>query len=511
MTAPRLTHLGAVTGPAKQPGYTPGAHGVGIVHLGIGAFHRAHQAVMTDDALARDGGDWRIVGVSLRSDAIANAMNPQNGLYTLIEQDGAKTTSRVIGAIDRVIAVDPAATLAALYDPAIRVVTLTVTEKGYGVDRATRAPDPRNPAVAADLASPEAPVGVLGLLVAALKQRQITGSPPLAILSCDNLPENGALLRDGVVGFANMLGDKALASWINDNIAFPSSMVDRITPAATPEAHAEALRRTGCDDLAAIETEPFSQWVIEDNFPSGRPSWEAGGALFVKDVAPYERMKLTMLNGTHSMLAYTGFLAGQRYVRDVMADANLATLVKRHLGATADLLPPLQGIEFASYADALAKRFRNVAIAHETAQIAMDGTEKLPQRIFQPAESALQAGKDLRPFAFATAMWMRYCLGRDDDGASYELHDPRRADVRKALCETPETAADISAALHQMPNLIPARLAASPEWRELVEDVLATALTQGCIAAIEQEVAQANTNNVDHTKAEKGLAQEAAV
>jgi fructuronate reductase len=230
--------------------------------------------------------------------------------------------------------------------------------------------------------------------------------------------------------------------------------------------------------------------VIEDNFPSGRPQWEAGGALFVPDVEPYEAMKLTMLNGSHSMLAYTGFLPGHKYVRDVMSDANLEKLVLRHLSSAADLLPPLTGIDFTTYAADLADRFRNPAIAHETFQIAMDGTQKLPQRIFQPALIALDNGQGLRPFAFATAMWMRYCLGRLDDGTTYDLRDPRGAEITKALDGATQAVA-ISESLHRLENLIPSRLSENPEWRTAVEQILKHALDHGCTDVITQEATRA--------------------
>ncbi|MCP1168825.1 mannitol dehydrogenase family protein, partial [Limimaricola sp. ASW11-118] len=247
-----------------------------------------------------------------------------------------------------------------------------------------------------------------GLLVEALRRRRGAGRAPFTVLCCDNLPENGALLRGGVLGFARRV-DPEFADWISAEVAFPSSMVDRITPAATDDTRALARRLTGYEDAAAIETEPFCQWVIEDRFPQGRPDWEAGGAIFVEDVAPFERMKLRMLNGAHSLIAYAGFVAGHTLVRDAMASAALAALVRRHIAAAARTLGPLPGIDLAAYGAELAARFANPAIAHETYQIAMDGSQKLPQRIFGPAWDAQQAGRDLRPFAFATAAWARYC------------------------------------------------------------------------------------------------------
>ncbi|MCS0495807.1 mannitol dehydrogenase family protein [Ancylobacter sp. MQZ15Z-1] len=489
MSAPRLARPDMVREPALRPAYDPAAHGVGIVHIGAGAFHRAHQAAYTDAALAEAGGDWRITGVSLRSREVAEALNPQNGLYTLLERGAEGTQARVIGALAGILAADPAATLEAMCDPAVKIVTITVTEKGYGIDRATRGPDRTHPAVAADLAAPEAPAGVLGLLVAALARRRAAGIAPFTVLSCDNLPENGALLRDGVVGFARLVAPE-LAEWIAAEIAFPSSMVDRITPAPTAQTLVDAERLTGCTDLAAIETEPFHQWVIEDRFPAGRPAWEAGGALFVADVTPYERMKLTMLNGSHSMLAYAGFLAGHRYVRDVMADAALAGLVQRHLAAAAAVLPALEGIDLRAYAEALATRFANPAIAHETYQIAMDGTEKLPQRLLNPAVCAEEAGLPLRPFAFAVAAWMRYCLGECDAGETYALRDPREAEIKAALTDHGRDPGAISLALHGLPGLFPEALKSSASWRAEVEDALSAMLAEGMKGAIGRELAR---------------------
>lgn len=494
MTGPeRLTSLGMVAGGAARPGYEPAEHGHGIVHLGVGAFHRAHQAVCTDEALAAAGGDWRIIGASLRGTQAADALNPQNGLYTLLERDGETTRARVIASISQVIAAtrDREALLAAMTDPAIRIVSLTVTEKAYGIDRAAGGIDMDHPAVAADLAEPRSPSGVLGLLTESLRLRRRANIEPFTVLCCDNLPENGNLLRKGVTGFAEQL-DPELATWIGDNVAFPSTMVDRITPAPTDRTLADAATATGCQDLAAVETEPFSQWVIEDRFPTGRPQWEAGGALFVDDVAPYERMKLRMLNGAHSMLAYAGYLAGHRFVRDAMADTGLTLLVQRQMRAAAATLEPLAAIDLGDYEHQLIGRFSNRAIAHETYQIAMDGTEKLPQRVFQPALDAIAGGQDIRPFAFATAAWMRYCLGADEVGEIYALRDPREAEIASRIAGVPRKAGDISAALHSLPGLFPPALAGHAPWRRAVEGILDIMLTDGVVTAIRSEAAIAS-------------------
>ncbi len=495
MIQTRLTTLDDVSGNARLPGYQPHAHGVGIAHLGVGAFHRAHQAVMTDDALAKLGGDWRIAGVSLRSTNGADNLNEQNGLYTLIERGQSATTARVIASIDHVIAADAKATLNLLSDAAIRIVTLTVTEAGYAIDRESRLPDKDNPVVARDLSSPKNPTGVLGLLVASIELRRQAGCEPFTVLSCDNLPANGALLRDGVIGFARAAFNDELAQWIKANIAFPNSMVDRITPASTEDTRKEAIHQTGCDDRAAVETEPFIQWIIEDNFSSGRPQWEHGGALFVSDVTPYERMKLTMLNGAHSMLAYAGFLAACTHVRDVMQDKDLRLLVSRHIKAAALVLKPLPGVDFNEYASVLADRFANPAIAHETYQIATDGTQKLPQRIFEPALAAIDEQVDTRPYAFATAMWMRFCLQHTDDGWRYELRDPRAKEIAAAISNVEQDASALSSRIHALPDFIPKRLAENREWRHDVDDVLSAVLSTGCRAALAREAAALNASN----------------
>lgn len=480
----RLTRAALAALPKSMaPGYTPEAHGIGILHLGLGAFHRAHQAAYTDDALAAEGGDWRIASVSLRSTGTVDALTAQDNLYTLIEcgKDGLR--SRVIGAIGQSIAAarNPGAAVEILARPEICVVTLTVTEKAYGVDRTARDCDPGHPAVAADLADPRSPKGVLGTLVEGLRRRRAAGLEAPAILSCDNLPHNGALLRAGVLGFARRL-DPDLADWIGRSATFPSSMVDRITPAASAETLAKAMRLTGLEDAAAIETEPFAQWVIEDDFPLGRPAWETAGAIFVSDVSLYETMKLRMLNGAHSLIAYVSVVAGYEYVRDAMANPALAVLTNRYITAAARTVGALPGIDLDQYRADLLDRFDNPEIAHRTAQIAMDGTEKLPQRIFEPAT------KDPAPsFAFALAAWMRYCLGTTDSGETYDLNDPREAELRAAVEGAGRDADAVFDALVGLPALVPAPLATGT-FRNAVIQRLGTMLKDGMVGAIHREL-----------------------
>nr|WP_138465754.1 mannitol dehydrogenase family protein [Poseidonocella sp. HB161398] len=483
----RLSTLSQVP-EAMRPGYDPAAQGTGIVHLGLGAFHKAHQAAMTDAAMAAAGGDWRIFGVSLRSPRASEELAPQNGLYTLVEK-GAETRARVIGAISGAAcsAGDPAPVLARMADPAVRIVSVTVTEKAYGLDRAAEGCDPSHPAIAADLAQPEAPQGVIGMIVRALAMRRAAGTPPFTVLCCDNLPDNGRLLRGAAVDFARRT-DPELAAWIAAEVAFPSTMVDRITPAATAETLAEAARLTGCDDLAAIETEPFCQWVIEDDFPTGRPAWEAAGAIFTERVADFEAMKLRMLNGTHSMLAYAGFHAGRAFVRDVMADPALAALVRRHLAAAAATLPGIEGIDTAAYAAALAERFGNPAIAHQTFQIAMDGSEKMPQRIFSALADARAREVDCRAFAFATAAWARHVSGSVHDCAPYELRDPRAGAL--AAATSGKDAAGIVDALRHA-GFVSAAVAGDDAFWISVRNILAEMLARPMAEVIAAEAQMA--------------------
>jgi fructuronate reductase len=485
--ATRLSAATILPAAVHAPAYDRAARMSGIVHIGTGAFHKAHQAVYTDDALA-EGGDWMITGVSLRSGDVADTLNPQDGLYTLVVRGQEGTSARVIGSIARVLVAphEPEAVLAALTAPQTKIVSLTITEKGYGVDPKTGGLDRAHPSIAPDLANPRQPTGAVGYLVAALRLRRERGLAPFTALCCDNLPHNGKVLKRLVSEFAAIV-DPNLGVWIDANVTFPSTMVDRITPASTETTFADARRLTGCEDRAAVETEPFTQWVIEDDFVSGRPRWEAGGAIFAKDVAPYEKMKLRMLNGAHSMLAYCGYIAGHAYVRDVMQDAALASLVARHMDAATLTLDPVPGVDLAVYKADLLSRFANPAIAHQTYQIAMDGTQKLPQRLVEPAIATLRAGGSMDAYAFAVAAWMRYCLGMDEQGRTYPLRDPREAEITTLLGKAGDDSASIVDRLLGLPGLFPDELAGAPEWRRAVQSRLERMLADGMRKAIERE------------------------
>ncbi len=462
-----LTRSANLPATVAAPGPIPAA--AGILHLGPGAFFRAHLAAYTDGA----GDGWGIEVAGLRSNDLAAAFTRQQGCYTLLIRDTAGTRAQVIGAVVGGIA--PEAILERMADPAIRIVSLTVTEKAYGLDPASGGLNPDHPDIAADLGAGAVPRSVVGLITAGLAARRAAGQAPFTPLSCDNLPGNGAVLRRLVLEFATRQ-DPALAEWIAATVPFPSTMVDRITPAPTDTTRADAARLTGHADALAVETEPFSQWVIEDHFATHRPAWDRVGALFVTDVTPYEKMKLRMLNGTHSLLAYLGFMAGHEFVRDAIADPVIGAAARAHLALAASTLGPVPGVDLGAYARDLLDRFGNRAIAHQTWQIAMDGTQKLPQRVFDPAAELLARGADADSYALITAAWMHYATGIRPGGHSFALRDPREAEIRAALADIPREAPRIATALAALPALVPPALANHRHWRRQLEGHLARLL-----------------------------------
>jgi len=463
---PRLTQAALLPPDVVRPTYDRAALRPGIVHIGLGAFHRAHQAVYTDAALAAHFGPWGIIGVNLRSVEGTRALSEQDGLYSVVTRSADGDRVQVVGALVEVLAAanQRAEVLDRLADAATRIVTLTVTEKAYGIDPKTGGLDLDHPAIAADLAAPTEPVGVIGLLVEGLARRYAAGIPPFTVLCCDNLPENGHIVRRLVLAMAERR-DPAIAGWIAALGAFPSSMVDRIVPAATDETRRRAAELLGHDDQMALETERFIQWVVEDRFVDGRPAWEAGGALFVADVVPYEQMKLRMLNGAHSLIAYLGQLRGLPYVKDVMAVPAYAAIVRRHMRSAARTLGPVPGIDLDTYAEQLIERFANPTILHRTEQIAMDGSQKLPQRILSPAVDARRAGRSAASFAYVVALWIAFLR------QSTSLNDPRQDELLAAAAQV--DTADASASFFRIPGLFPAALIADRPWRDTVNRHLA--------------------------------------
>lgn len=440
--------------------------GPGIVHLGLGAFFRAFGAIYVKDAVRMSGGDWGIIGVSLQSPSTRDRLAPQDFVYTAVTQDadGGETFRKVEIVQDVLVAPEnPEAVLAWMSNPAIRIVTLTVTEKGYCHDPATGRLNLEHPDIVHDLDNP-LPRSAPGFLVCALQRRRDAGLPPFTVLTCDNLPENGRLVRRAVLDLASKI-DPELADWIGAEGRFPATMVDRITPATKPEDIERLAQKTGYRDEAPVMCEPFRQWVVEDDFveaygTDARPDLAAAGAEMVQDVTPYENMKLRMLNGTHSSLAYLGYLAGHETIAETVADPVFAGFVKRLWRQ--EIMPsfaPPEGVDLEAYADELFRRYSNPAIRHRTWQIAMDGSQKLPQRILGTISDNLDAGRPCPGLMLAVAGWMRYVGGIDEKGQPIEVKDPLAAQLR-ALSEAAQTADLKVASLLGVRDIFSSRLAA---------------------------------------------------
>jgi fructuronate reductase len=471
-----------------RPGYERGRIANGMVHLGIGAFQRAHQAMYTEAVLAAGDARWGVVGASLRSPAVRDQLKSQDCLYTLAVRGAAGEALQVIGAIKDVLVApeDPEALVQALCDPAVAIVTLTVTEKGYCYDPATAALDERHPDIVHDLANPAAPRTAPGFLTEALRRRRAAQARPFTVLCCDNLPHNGRTVARIVTRFAE-LSDPQFAHFIRNEIAFPSTMVDRITPATTDSDRAAIAARLGVEDAAVVVTEPFSQWVIEDRFAGGlRPDWSIAGAEFVTDVAPYENMKLRLLNGSHSTLAYLGYLAGYETVADTMQDVNYRRLVEGLMDDAASTLKMPPGADVASYKRALMDRFANPALRHRTWQICMDGSQKLPQRLLGSIRDRLAAGAPIDRLVMGVAGWMRYVTGIDEHAKPIDVRDPLATRLRAIADEAGLVAERLAPALLEVREIFSAALAADPRFRGAVTSALARIIAKGAKVAVAQ-------------------------
>ena len=427
-----LATLAGLPAHVRRPSFDPAQLKTGIVHVGVGAFHRAHQAVYTEDAIADAGGDWGIVGVSLRRPDAASALRPQDGLYSVEFRDAAPS-HRVVGVLRKIITASrsPDAVLSALSAPEHRVVTLTVTEKGYGLSPSGDL-DVADPDIAHDLRVDATPRTTLGWLARGLSVRHRTHRAPMTLMSCDNLSDNSHKLRRALLQFVGEQ-DADLSRWVEDTIRFPNTMVDCITPASDAATFARAHAALGCNDAGAIQREAFSQWVIEDDFATLRPEWEIAGAEIVRSVADAERMKLHVLNAAHSALAYLGIARGHTFVREAIADADLAAflddLVRDEIAAA---LAPLQIYD---YWQTTKRRFANPNIDHALAQIAEDGSKKLAVRLFPLLIDNARAGRRTRRMADIVRAWL--------DFARSPVKDPQSA----RLAQWSEAGGDVAAAL----------------------------------------------------------------
>lgn len=401
--------------------------GAGIVHLGIGAFARAHLIPATEAAMAGSGErHWGVLGVSLRRADVRDALAPHRFDYTLALRDAdaqgqprerRETLRSLLGVL--VAPEDPNAVLEAIAAPATRIVSLTVTEKGYHHDPATGALKAGDPGLAHDLSHPQAPYTTLGFLVHGLALRRARGLGPVTLLSCDNLPSNGHTLRGLVLAFAAQV-DAGLAGWIGEACRFPNGMVDRIVPRN--------------DDLAVVTAEPFFDWAIEDDFAAGRPDWTVYGARFVAQAEPFEKLKLRLVNGAHSAIAYLGVLAGWATVDRAIAEPALRrfveALMREEIEPTLAVIDGLGDVDLAAYRMRLIERFANPALAHRTAQIAMDGSQKIPQRWLGTLRERLAADASIEHLALALAAWLQFLGGVDEAGRAFTIDDPLAAELQ---------------------------------------------------------------------------------
>ncbi|MFT2796357.1 mannitol dehydrogenase family protein [Serratia sp. N21D137] len=463
-----------------------------LVHLGFGAFHRAHQAVYADILVQEHGSDWGYCEINLigGEQQIAD-LKQQDMLYSVAEMSADDWQCRVVGVVKQALhaQIDGLdAVFQALAQPEVAIVSMTITEKGYCHSPATGQLQLDHPLIVRDLANPHHPQSAVGVIVAALAQRKAAGQSAFSVMSCDNMPENGHVTRNVITTYAKAL-DPTLATWIETHVTFPSTMVDRIVPAVTPDTLAQVAQQTGVQDPAAVACEPFRQWVIEDNFVAGRPAWEQAGAELVSDVLPFEEMKLRMLNGSHSFLAYLGYLAGYPHISDCMQDEHYVKAA-RHL-MLAEQAPTLNtpGTDLEKYADSLLARYRNTALKHRTWQIAMDGTQKLPQRMLDSVRWHLANGSDFDCLALGVAGWMRYVGGKDEQGQPIDISDPLREEIARRVANSAEGEPRVMALL-QMTSVFGRDLPDNQRFVNAVTSAYLALLARGAKATVARVLAR---------------------
>lgn len=401
----------------------------GIVHVGLGNFHRAHQAVYLDDLFNRGlGHDWAIVGAGVRAGdgAMRDRLAAQDWLTTVVELDPAAHGARVTGVMTDFLPVvsGNGPLVAAMSDPATRIVSLTVTEGGYYIDAATGHFDPTHPDIVADVANPQAPGTVFGAIIAALRQRRAAGIAPFTVMSCDNLPGNGHVTQAAVQGLAALV-DPDLAAWITGEVAFPNAMVDRITPATGPREIAMLATEFGIDDASPVFCEPFRQWVMEDRFTLGRPALEEVGVTFTDRVEAFETMKIRILNGGHAIIAYPAGILGIEFVHEAMAHPLIAAFLRKvEIDDILPIVPSVPDTDTSAYLTLIENRFANPEVGDTVRRLCLDGTNRQPKFILPSVRDNLAAGRGVDGLALVSALWCRYCFGTDEAGSAIAPNDP---------------------------------------------------------------------------------------
>jgi mannitol 2-dehydrogenase len=457
----------------QLPGYDRQKVGQSIMHVGVGGFHRAHQALYTDDLLGQ-GGDpqWGYCGVGLlKHDArIRDVMHSQNCLYTLVERSLEGDTARIIGSIVNFLfgPDDAQKVIEQMASPQTRIVSLTITEGGYYIDQSTGNLDEKNPDLQYDLAHPHEPRCSFGYLLEALDRRRLRGLPPFTLMSCDNIQSNGEVAKKMLTAFAE-LRDPVFRNWLSENCVFPNSMVDRITPATTDEHRTLVKEKFGIDDGWPVMTESFKQWVIEDHFISGRPAWESVGAQMTTDVLPYEKMKLRLLNASHQALCYIGMLLGYQLVHETMEDQDIKKLVEKMMDdEVTPLLSAVPGVDLTEYKKTLIERFRNPAIRDQLSRIGIYGSSGIPKFVLPSVEDQLQRGGPIKQLSFTVASWFRYLNGLDESGKEMPMLDP----MAQTLRERAKGAGRNARQLLAMREIFSEALGNSPAFVKQVTDTL---------------------------------------
>ncbi|MDQ0321378.1 mannitol 2-dehydrogenase [Pararhizobium capsulatum DSM 1112] len=431
-----LANLDAIRATAAVPAYERSDLKAGIIHFGVGNFHRAHQAIYLDDLFNTGRGhDWAIIGAGVlpSDETMRSKLAEQDYLTTVVEQDNNKSAARVTGPMIGYLSPgNPQATTARLADPAIRIVSLTITEGGYFIDPASGLFNPNHPAIVADAENPDAPKTVFGLIIAGLKLRKERGIPPFTVMSCDNIPGNGEVTHAAVSGLAR-LSDASLAEWIDANVAFPNAMVDRITPATGPREIGIAASDYAIDDNWPVFCEEFKQWVLEDKFTAGRPALEDVGVQFVPDVAPYEHMKIRILNGGHAAIAYPAALLDIHFVHDAMEEPIIqAFLDKLEHDEIIPIVPPVPNTNLHDYFKLVEKRLLNPKIGDTIPRLAQDGSNRQPKFILPSTADRLKRGEDVVGLSLVSALWCRYFEGTTDSGKPITFNDASADRLREA-------------------------------------------------------------------------------
>ncbi len=468
---------------------------VGIVHLGFGAFHRAHQALITDAVIKEQGGDWKIVGVTWSAVDLVEDMIAQDCLYSVGVGYNDQLDLNIVGSVETILnsqQIDQV--LGYMCDPSVKVVSLTVTEKGYCHNPATGDLDLSHPLVQHDLENIDKPKSAIGFLVSAIRHRYLNGIPPFTPMTCDNLPENGHVLEKVVLQFAKQL-DENLYHWMKDNIQFPCTMVDRIVPRTTDNDIERIEKALGVEDKACVMTEPFLQWVIEDKFVNDRPAWEKTSIANVQvtdDVVPFEEMKLRLLNGTHSTMAYLGYLSGYQTVAETIQDPNFKLFIRYLMDIEITPSIKIEGIDLNEYKNQLIERYENTALQHRTWQIAMDGTQKIPQRFLQTIRYSLDNDISIDGLCLALAGWMRYVSGVDEQEQEIDVQDPLKQQLAQVWQQAGSDLEKVVDGFLSLQSVFDKELASNPKFKATLLSALEKLFAEGAKSSVASFVVERN-------------------